>query len=440
MQIVAILGLLVAVFVLIYGAFKGLSAIPLTLLASLVVILSNSMPIWTGYSAYYMGGFTGTLSGYLLMLMASCLYAKFMDASGCAKAIAMWIVNKMGKKNILVALTVICLLLTWGGVSLFVALFVVGPIGVAMLREANYPRHLLLAALAIGGGAASVTTMPGTTQLTNVIPTQYLGTTVMAAPVLSIILSVVQIAVGIWYLKHVEKKALSTGAGWSDEGLNLSRFGALDQSDLPPLWSSIIPILFMLASIIVLSFFVSNTTMFTTYCMLAASVVCLLLNLKRFKGQSMKKLLGDGLGDGVTAITALAAVVGFGTVVQYSVSFSSVSSWVMGLPLSPYWKGVVATAVISGVTGSGSGGLKLVFDTFGQYFVESGCDLSILHRLCALSSGTLDSLPHNSGLFLTFAYLGLSHKEGYKHYWWMTVVLPSVVVVIATLAVTLLGL
>ena len=431
--------MLIAVVVLIYGAFKGLGAIPLTLLASLVIILSNRIPIWTGFSAYYMGGFTGTLSGYLLMLMASCLYAKFMDASGCAKSIAMGIANKLGRKHILLALTLIALVLTWGGVSLFVALFVVGPVGIAMLREANYPRHLLLAAFAIGGGAASVTTLPGTTQLTNVIPTQYLGTNVAAAPVLSIILSVAQIAVGIWYLKHVEKKALAKGETWSDEGLNLARFSTLNQSDLPPIWSSVIPIIFMLVAIIVLSLFVSNTTMLTTYCMLAASVICLLLNLKRFKGVNMKKLLGDGLGDGITAITGLAAVVGFGTVVQYSAAFTNVAGWVMGLQMHPYWKGVVATAVISGVTGSGSGGLKLVFDTFGQYFVESGCNLGVLHRLCALASGTLDSLPHNSGLFLTFAYLGLTHKEGYKHYWWMTVVLPAAVVIVATLAVVLLG-
>lgn len=272
---------------------------------------------------------------------------------------------------------------------------------------------------------------------TNVIPTQYLGTSVTAAPILSIILSVAQIAGGIWYLKHVEKKALAKGEVWSDEGLNLARFGTLNQSDLPPVWSSVIPIVFMLASIIILSMFVSNTTMLTTYCMLAACVVCLVFNWNRFKGVNMKKLLGDGLGDGVTAITGLAAVVGFGTVVQYSAAFTNVAGWVMSLELSPYWKGVVSTAVISGVTGSG--GLKVVFDTFGQYFIESGCDLGILHRLCALASGTLDSLPHNSGLFLTFAYLGLTHKEGYKHYWWMTVILPTVVVIVATAIVTAMG-
>lgn len=440
MEVLGIIGLLLAVVVMIYGAFKGLGAIPLTLLASLVVILCNAMPIWASYSGYYMGGFTGTLSGYLLMLMASCLYAKFMDVSGCAKSLAMWIVDKMGKKNVLLALTLITIILTWGGVSLFVALFVVGPIGIAMLKEVNYPRHLILAAFAIGGGMLSVTSLPGTTQLTNVIPTQYLGTTLTAAPVLSIIISAAQLAIGIWYLKLVERRALDKGESWSDEGLDLSRFATMGETNLPPVGRSVIPIIFMLAAIIGLSFVVSDTTMLTTYCMLAATVICLLLNLNRFKGKDMKKLLTAGLGDGVTAITALAAVVGFGTVVQYSASFANVSGWVMGLDLSPYWKGVVSTAVISGVTGSGSGGLKLVFENFGQYFIESGCNLDILHRLCALASGTLDSLPHNSGLFLTFAYLGLTHKQGYKHYWWMTVVAPAVVVVVATLVVTLMGL
>ena len=124
---------------------------------------------------------------------------------------------------------------------------------------------------------------------------------------------------------------------------------------------------------------------------------------------------------------------------QYSAAFADVSSWVMGLEMNPYWKGVVATAVISGVTGSSTAGLNLLFQNFGEYFISSGCDLAILHRLCAVSSGTLDSLPHNSALFLTFAYMGLSHKQGYKHYWWMTVVLPTVLVIVATAVVSLLG-
>lgn len=438
MEVVAIIGLLIAVVVMIVGAYKGLGAIPLTLLASLVVILSNGIPVWTGYSGYYMGGFTGTMSAYLLMFMASCLYAKFMDISGCAKSVAMSILDKLGQKYILFALAFITILLNWGGVSLFVGLFVIGPIGIAMLKEANLPRHLILASLALGGGSITVHSLPGTTQLTNVIPSEYLGTPLTAAPVLSFILAAIQLVISLWYIRRVEKKAVANGETWSDEGLTVP-ITEINRANLPPFWRSVLPIVFMIAAIVILTQFVENTTMLTTYCMLAAAVLCLLLNLGKFKGQDMKKVIGTGLGDGVTAIIGLAAVVGFGTVVQYSVAFSNVAEWVMGLNLSPYWKGVVSTAIISGVTGSGSAGLRLVFQNFGEYFLNSGCDLEVLHRLCAIASGTLDSLPHNSGLFLTFAYMGLTHKQGYKHYFWLTVVLPTVVVIAATLVITLLG-
>ena len=438
MAVLGIIGILIAVFIMIFGAYKGLGAIPLTLLASLVIILCNGIPVWTGYSEYYMAGFTGTLSAYLLMFMASCLYAKFMDVSGAAKAVAMTLLDKLGKKNVLWALAIITIILTWGGVSLFVALFVIGPIGIAMLKEANLPRHLLLASFAIGGGAISVTSLPGTTQLTNVIPSEFLGTPLTAAPVLSIILSAVQLVIGLWYMKRVQKKSIAAGEVWSDEGLAM-RVRQMERSELPVVWKGIVPIVFMIAAIIILTQHVTNTTMLTTACMLVAALICLFLNLDKFKGQDMKKVIGDGLSDGVTAIIGLACVVAFGTVVQYSAAFSNIAGWVMGLNLSPYWKGVVSTAVISGVTGSGSGGLRLVFQNFGEYFMGSGCNLQILHRLCALASGTLDSLPHNSGLFLVFAYLGLNHKQGYKHYWWMTVVVPAIVVIAATLIITAAG-
>lgn len=439
MEIIAIIGLLIAVFVMIFGAYKGLGALPLTLLAGLIVIISNGISLWTGINGYYIGGFTGTLSLYLVLFLASCLYAKFMDVSGSAKTIAVSLIDKLGTKNILFALTFIIIILVYGGVSLFVALFAVGPIAISMLKEANLPRHLALASFSVGAGGITVTMLPGTTQLSNVIPSQYLGTTLTAAPVFSIILALITLVASLWYIKYVEKKAVAKGEVWSDEGLTMP-ITQLDRSDLPPVWKAYTPIILLIIAIVILTQFVKDTTMLTTYCMVGATVVCYLLNLDKFKGKDMKKVINVGLTDGVTAIVGLAAVVGFGTVVQYSAAFANVTEWVLKMELSPYWKGIVATAVISGVTGSSTAGLNLLFQNFGEYFMNSGCNLEILHRLCAVASGTLDSLPHNSALFLTFAYMGLTHKEGYKHYWWMTVVLPTVLVIGATAIVTLLGL
>ena len=129
----------------------------------------------------------------------------------------------------------------------------------------------------------------------------------------------------------------------------------------------------------------------------------------------------------------------FGTVVSNSAAFSNVAQWVLGLKMSPYWKGIFSTAVISGITGSSSGGLKLMYQNMTEYFISTGCNLDILHRLTAISAGSLDSLPHCSGTFLLMAYTGCNHKQSYKDIAMVSVVIPAVVVVVATLIVTLVG-
>ena len=78
MDILSVIGLILAVVVLIIGAYKGLGALPLTLLASLVVILSSRIPIWTGFSKYYMNGYTGAYFSYFLLFCSSALYAKLL--------------------------------------------------------------------------------------------------------------------------------------------------------------------------------------------------------------------------------------------------------------------------------------------------------------------------------------------------------------------------
>ena len=44
----------------------------------------------------------------------------------------------------------------------------------------------------------------------------------------------------------------------------------------------------------------------------------------------------------------------------------------------------------------------------GDYFIQSGCDLNVLHRLMAFASVTLDSRHIQQVGFLMFAYLGVT--------------------------------
>ena len=120
MDILSVIGLILAVVVLIIGAYKGLGALPLTLLASLVVILSSRIPVWTGFSKYYMNGYTGAYFSYFLLFCSSALYAKLMDISGCATSIGYKFIDWFGRKRVLLVSTLIISVLTYGGVSLFV--------------------------------------------------------------------------------------------------------------------------------------------------------------------------------------------------------------------------------------------------------------------------------------------------------------------------------
>lgn len=440
MQAIGIIGLLVGIAFLIWGAYKGLGALPLSLIAAVIIIVTNGMPLWASLSKMYMAGYAGTYTGYFLIFAFSALYAKIMDTAGCTTTIGYKMIDWFGKKSVIIVIILITAVLTYGGVSLFVCIFAVGPIAFMLLKEANLPRTALPGAIYVGAATLTMTSLPGSPQLTNIIPTTFLGTSMTAAPILGIICSVFLLGGGIVWMQYSTKKRVAAGEGFEAPAhIPAAAFAEKDRSTLPNGWQAFIPVVFLIAFIIVGGIWIKDSSMLTCLAMFVTSVLCYIINFKFLKKADIKKLLADGLGDAIPAIGGLAAVVAFGTVVSNSAAFSNVAQWVLGLKMSPYWKGVFSTAVISGITGSSSGGLKLMYQNMTEYFVSTGCNLDILHRLTAISAGSLDSLPHCSGTFLLMAYTGCTHKQSYKDICVVSVIIPAIVTVVATLIVTLLG-
>lgn len=438
---IGVIGLLLAIAIMIIGAYKGLPPLPLTLLAGLVAILTNGLNVWAGYATMYVGGYAGTYSAYFLIFIFSALYAKFMEESGSATAVGYKLIDWFGTKHVLLVLALITSVLTYGGVSLFVVIFAISPIAFTLMKEANLPRHLIMASMVMGSSVYTMTSLPGTPALTNIIPTQFLGTTMTAAPVLGIITSVVMFVLCYLYLVRAEKKAVSLGETWSyPRGADPSKYEAADRSTLPNPVLAFLPIIVLLLIIIVGGQFVKDSAMLTVIAMLAGTVLCYVFNVSRFKGKDMRTLLGNGLMGGISAIGGLAAVVAFGTVVQNTGAYQNIVTWLLNLNMHPYLKGIFSTAVISGVTGSSSGGLRLTLTSLSEYFINSGCNLGILHRLMSIAAGSLDTLPHSAGLFLVLQVLDLNHKNSYRHMFWTSVVIPAVVVIVATLICIAMGL
>ncbi|MBS7525219.1 GntP family permease [Fusibacter paucivorans] len=434
---IGIIGLIFAILILSILAYKGVSALPLTLLAGLVVILTNRMDIWTSYSEYYLSGYVGFFKGYFLIFASSSLYAKVMEDSGAAVAIGYKFVDWFGKQRAVLVVFLSTAVLTYGGVSLFVVIFAVLPIIMVLFKEGDVPRRLAAGCLGAGAATFTMTTLPGSPQLTNVIPSRFLGTPLTAAPVFSIIAAIFQFVLLYAYLRWEEKRLREAGEHFSYiEGQDVKQY-EIDRDQLPSAFASFLPLVVLIVLIIALKGVIDNATMLVVAAMCVATVLATVLHWSRLKDKM--KTINVGLSSAVPAIASPCAVVGFGTLVQNSSSFVDIVAWINSFNMNPYVSGTLATAIISGITGSSSGGLQIALQTFGEQFMQSGANLQILHRLIAIAAGSLDSLPHSSGVFLMLAILGLNHKSSYRFFGITTVVIPLITFVIFTAGIIVLG-
>lgn len=433
-----ILGLVFATAVLVIGAYKGLSALPLTLLAGLVVVLTNGMELWPSFGQAFMSGYVGFFMSFFLIFAASALYAKIMEETGAALAIGYKFVDWFGAKRAVLIVFVTTAALTYGGISLFVVVFAISPIIMILFSEANIPRRLAMGPLLAGAATFTMKSLPGSPQLTNLVPTQFLGTTPTAAPVLGIISAVMMFVGQVIYLNWEERRLKASGEGFTFiPGANIDAY-KVDRSELPSAWASFLPMIVVVTMIIGLRNVIEPAAPLVVLSMVVASALAIILNWSRIP--NLKALINTGTGGAITAIAAPAAVVGFGSLVQASPAFVLIVDWLIGLDMNVYVMAAVAPSIISGITGSSSGGLQIAMQSLSEQYLASGANLDILHRISAMFAGTLDTLPHSPGLFLMFSYLGITHREGYRFVLWGTVVIPTVVGILMLIAVLALGL
>lgn len=441
MEALGIFGLLAGIALMIILAYRGWNAIPLTLIAGIVICVFNGIGVWDGITAWATG-LGGTFTSYFMLFFLSTCFANMMEATGACTSIANKFIAWFGKKHILTVLSLFVFILCYGGVSFFVCMFAVGPIMMKLFKELNVPRPLSIIPLAIGGGAW-VYAIPGSTQLSNVIPTS-LGTSLMAAPVMGFLAVGVGMVVSLVIAEFIYKKQMTLVAegklaGFTGDDAMI----ADDRTDLPSALCAFLPMVVLIVFIVVCSFakFITNGTLLACLAMFIALVVCFLLNMKYISGgkiDALKQILAKGATGAAGSALTLGAVVGFGTLVSSTAAFQNIVDWLMTLNISIYWKSVISTGVISGVAGSASSGTRLTVQYLGDYFVNSGCNLDVLHRLISLSSITFDSLPHCTGCFLMFSYLGLNHKNAYKYTFLFDTVITLAMVLICTLIASIL--
>lgn len=454
-----ILGIVLSLVLLMYLAYRDVSVLILApLCALLAVVFDGNLPVLATYTQIFMASVGMFVRDYFPLFLLGAIFGKFMEDSGAAAKIAEVVVRAVGVHRTILAVVLSCGILTYGGVSLFVVVFAVFPLSRSLFRQADIPRRLIPAAIALGSFTFTMTAMPGTVQIQNLIPMPFFKTTAFAAPGLGCIGSLIMFGLGMMWLNSRAGHARRIGEGFGAI-LPSDDVTPIDTQKLPNIWSSIAPIVCVLVLNFVFSKFLIprwdasylaeerfgetdlNKVLGTWSTILSMVEALLLTIVLHFRSMDKLKIsMATGARASLLPIFNTASEVGYGSTIKNLVGFAIIQKFVTGIaPGNPLISESIAVNSLAGITGSASGGLSIALKALGETYYQRGIDAGInpelLHRVASMSCGGLDSLPHNGAVITLLLICGVTHRQGYKDVAVVSVLCPLV----ATVTVIALG-
>ena len=476
-----LLGILVGLGLLVWLAFRGWSVLLLAPAAALVAAAFGGEPLLANWTQIFMGSAARFLAQFFPIFLLGAIFGKLMDDSRSVSAVADFMTKSLGERRVMLAVVLAGAFVTYGGVSLFVAFFVLAPMAQALFRVAAIPRRLMPAAIVLGTSTFTMSALPGTPSIQNAIPMPFFGTTPFAAPGLGIIASIIMLGFGLWWLGRAEAAARRSGEGYGADAPVAADAAADDEivrerattarefdpaeihhgrhSDAAPsivlaaLPLIVVVVVNLLMSLVVLprldfSFLAEErwggtsisavAGVWSVVVALAAAIVAvILINWNRLP--ALRQSMDAGANASVLPALSVASLVGFGAVIAALPAFTIVRDWVLGIEGGPLVSLAVATNVLAALTGSASGGLTIALDALGQTYMtiasQTGISPALMHRVAVIGSGTLDILPHNGAVVILLAVCGSTHRESY-----FDIVMAGIVsAIIALVAVIVLG-
>ena len=425
------LGIFLGLVLLIILAYRGWSIIWIAPICAGIVAIFGGLDLLDSYKNDYMQGFVDFTKSWFPVFMLGAIFGKLMEFSGMAQSVAQSIVKLLGEKQAIIGVILASAVLAYGGISVFVVVFAVYPLALSMFREADIPRRLMPATITAGMMSFAMTALPGTPQIQNLIPTEYFNTTAAAAPIIGLAASVVMGGGSLIYLKRREKSLKAQGYGFEESEKDEDVKGKLIEK--PP--HVIISLLPLISVIVTLNFIKLDIIV----SLLIGILMIMVFSLKEFK--DLIPTLNRGASDSVMAMINTSAAVGFGTVVRTVPGFQKLSDYVLGIDANPLISMAVASNILSGATGSASGGLGITMEALGKEYYEIALanDISpeAFHRIASIASGGLDALPHNGAVITILIVTGLTHKQAYRDIAVIAIVFPILSLIPAILLASL---
>lgn len=420
--------ILVGLALLLVLTLKKVPVVYAAAISVIFIALFSRLPVVSTMTGDYMTGFANFVKSSWLMLLLGAILSKVMDITGAARSIASFIIGKLGVKFAIPAIVIAGGLLTYGGVSAMVSCFALYPITLAVFREADMPRKLIPAT--IGAGIFTwVTMLPGNPQVQNIIPSSFLPTNAMAAPVVGVVCGVFTLALILVYLMWESNRARKNGEGFIVDEETSKVLAKTDEMEangkLPNVVLAILPIVCVAVVLNVLKQDISVA-------LLSGIVLCCILFFKNITG--VQKLLTDAVSSAAVTTINASAIVAIGSVVKAAPGFNQIVNGILNFSTSggnPLIIFGIATTLLCGLNASGMGGLSTTLSVLAEPFMAMEVNPAIMHRIGVIASVGLDSLPHSGGIVAVLAISGVSYKEGYKYLFVVTVVITLLALALA---------
>jgi len=383
---------------------------------------------------------------YFPMFLLGAVFGKVVEHSGFSKSIALGVVRTLGPKRSILAIVLVTGILSYGGVSLFVVIFAIYPFAAEMFRVGQIPKRLIPAAIVLGS-AFTMDTLAGCPQIQNIIPTTFFKTTTWAAPWLGLIGAIFICATAVIYLEYRARTAMAKGEGYSANPLNEPV--PFEASSLPNFWVAISPlvVVFILNrtfTTLLPRFYgtvhsfqlagmktpvVTQVPMMVGIWAVEIAIFAGILTVFLLAWKPVTKAFMEGskaaVGGAMLATLNTATEYGYGSVIACLPGFYAVAAGLKHIP-NVLVNEAITTTTLAGITGSASGGMGIALATMADTFIKAaqaaGIPMEVLHRVAAMASGGMDTLPHNGVVITIMAVCGLTHRESYKDIFAVTII------------------
>jgi H+/gluconate symporter-like permease len=462
----ALLVVIAALVFLMFVAYRGYSVILFAPIAALgAVLLTEPTLVAPMFTGLFMDKMVGFVKSYFPVFLLGAVFGKVIELSGFSKSIVSSVIKIVGAKRAMLSIVLVCALLTYGGVSLFVVVFAVYPFAAELFRQGDIPKRLIPGTIALGAFTFTMDSLPGTPQIQNVIPTTFFNTNIYAAPILGIIGSLFILIMGMMYLEWRRRSAHTSGEGYGSNHHNepvafdttekltspfiavlplivvalanrsltewLPEFYGKSVSFIPAVIGSPAPVIQEVSKI---------AAIWAVEGALLLGILTVILFAHKRIFASFAEGSKAAVSGALLAAMNTASEYGFGAVIAALPGFLVVADALKAVPNVLVNEAVTVTA-LAGITGSASGGLGIALAAMSDYFIQgaqaAGISMEVLHRVASMASGGMDTLPHNGAVITLLAVTGLTHKVAYKDIFAITCIKTmAVFLVIATYFLT----